>query len=76
MDPTATTLTELRYVVAIADTGHVGAAASRCHGSGVPEGVTASVRAGLAHRRLDAVLATRPVGVPGRVAAASGEAAS
>ncbi|HEV7731258.1 MAG TPA: LysR substrate-binding domain-containing protein [Candidatus Binatia bacterium] len=31
MDLTAITLTELRYVVAAADTGHFGRAASRCH---------------------------------------------
>ncbi len=76
MDPTATTLTELRCVVAIAETGHVGPAASRCHGSRVPEGVTASVRAELAHRRLDAAPATLPVGAPGRSAAASVAVAS
>jgi hypothetical protein len=31
MDLTAITFTELRYVVAVADAGHCGRAASRCH---------------------------------------------
>lgn len=76
MDPTATTLTELRCVVAIAETGHVGPAASRCPGSRVRASVIASLRADIAPRRLDAAPATLPVGAPGRSAAASVAVAS
>jgi hypothetical protein len=31
MDLSAITLTQLRYVVTVADTGHLGRAASECH---------------------------------------------